>query len=226
MLASDLIETLAAAYVKSISLSNVGDMSPTAKVKPNDEQVANQKRLLAMLNQGNLELHKRYQLLVNTVDIDFPEDGETYEIPADFIAIRRAYYPDDPNTGIALRDPFTDRDNTGIDRSVSLMMSNSREWLIKGSDIKNRMLIKVEYVAAPKKVRSITGRFHINNVFENALLQYATYMALSSIGNQITEEIANRALQRYESACRRLEKDGYGNTYRPKSMIFKNSGMP
>ena len=208
---SEYIDYLTTGECSKLAIASVGDMSANPGVAPTAVQVTNQKKFINYVNLANLALHKRFHLLIKTLELDNPLNGEEFALPANFLAAVHAYYTED-------FDPVTIKDDSvklvnKIDTSVSILMPEPFKIVIKGTDSKTpkRTQILLKYAAAPKKATSATTDLKVNEVYTEAMLNYSAYKAHSAISGDIKDE-NNTYYLRYEASCKQLISSGmWGN---------------
>ena len=209
MKVSEYIDYLITGECSKLSISSVGDMSANPSTTPTAVQVLNQGKFVNYVNLANLALHKRYHLLQKTFELDNPLDGEEFALPTDFLVPIHAYYATDFEE-VSIKDSAINLVNK-IDTAVSILMPAPFKALIKGTDDKKRTPILLKYAAAPKKAASASVDLKINEVYTEALLNYAAYKAHSAISGDIKDE-NNTYYLRYEASNKQLVSSGmWGN---------------
>jgi len=206
---SEYIDYLITGECSKLSISSVGDMSANPGIAPTAVQVLNQGKFVNYVNLANLALHKRYHLLQKTFELDNPLDGEEFALPTDFLVPIHAYYAADFEE-VSIKDSAINLVNK-VDTAVSILMPAPFKALIKGTDSKKRTPIMLKYAAAPKKAASASADLKINEVYTEALLNYAAYKAHSAISGDIKDE-NNTYYLRYEASNKQLVSSGmWGN---------------
>ncbi|MDC3375278.1 hypothetical protein OAW27_00370 [bacterium] len=211
MKVSEYIDYLVTGECSKLAIASVGDMAAGASPAPTAVQVSNQNRFLNYINLANLALHKRFHLLKKTVELDNPLDGEEFALPSDFLAPIHAYYTSD-------FDPVTIKDDSvnvinKIDTAVSILINEPFKATLKGTDSETpkRTQIMMKYAAAPKKAKTVLTDLKINEVYTEALLNYAGYKAHTAVSGDMKDE-NNTYYLRYESSCKQLINSGmWGN---------------
>ena len=208
MKASEYIDYLAKGECSKLAISDVGDMSLNPSVTPTALQLENQGKFLNYVNLANLALHKRFNLVQKTVELDNPLDGEEYTLPDDFLSPIRAYYTAD-------KDPVTIKDSyvnivDDVDTAVSILIPAPFKAVIKGTDSDSRSQIMLEYAAAPSKATTSAKNLKISEVYTEALLNYAAYKAHGAISGDMKDE-NNTYYLRYEASCKQIVSSGMWN---------------
>ena len=209
MKASEYIDYLAKGECSKLAISDVGDMDINPIVIPTALQLENQKKFLNYVNLANLALHKRFNLVRSTIELDNPLDGEEYTLPDNFLSPIRAYY-------MADKDPVTIKDSyvniiDDVDTAVSILIPEPFKAVIKGTDSEGRSQIILEYAAAPARATNSSKNLKISEVYTEALLNYAAYKAHGSISGDMKDE-NNTYYLRYEASCKQIVSSGmWGN---------------
>jgi hypothetical protein len=209
MKVSEYIDYLVGGECSKLAASNVGDMALNPSVAPTAVQLVNQGKFINYVNLANLAVHKRFHLLEKSFELDNPLNGEEFDLPSDFLIPIQAYYAAD-------LDPVTVKDSflklvSGVDTAVSILIPEPFKAVIKGTDSESRLQIILKYAAAPKKATKAATNLHINEVYTEALLNYAAYKAHSAISGDIKDE-NNTYYLRYEASCKQLVTSGmHGN---------------
>lgn len=213
MKVSDYIDFLVNGDCAKLAFSNVGDMSANPNPAPTSIQLVNQQKFIKFVNLANLALHKRYNLLKKTIELDLPENGQEYTLPSDFLVPIHAYYASD-FVDISIKDSYTNVISK-VDTAVSILIPEPFKAVIKGTDSHPDKLdhdqIILQYAAAPKKCTTPFTDLGISEVYTEPLLHYASYKAFSSISADVKDE-NNTYFLRYEASCKQLVTSGmYGN---------------
>ncbi len=211
MKVSEYIDYLVTGECSKLAISDVGDTSANPSPTPTAAQTTNQNKLINYINLANLALHKRFNLLKKSLELDNPLDGEEYSLAADFLAPIHAYYSSD-------FEPVTIKDDSvkivnKVDTAVSILINEPFKAVIKGNDSETprRSQIILKYAAAPKKAKSTITDLKISEVYTEALLNYAAYKAHSAVSGNMQDE-NNTYYQRYEASCKQLINSGmWGN---------------
>lgn len=209
MKVSEYIDYLISGDCAKLSFSSVGDMS--ASGSPTATQLVNQAKFLDYINLANLALHKRFHLLRKSFDMDMPSDGECYTLPPDFLVPIHAYYASDFDK-VRIKDDDTNVIDD-VDTAVSILLPGAFSAIIKGVDQEDpvRTLIILKYAAAPTKATLVLTDLKVSEVYTEAMLNYASYRAHSTISGDIKDE-NNTYYLRYEASCKQLVNSGmWGN---------------
>ena len=211
MKVSEYIDYLVTGECSKLAIANVGDMSANPSPAPTTVQVTNQNKFINYVNLANLALHKRFNLMKKTIELDNPLNEEEFSLPSDFLTPLYAYYTSD-------FDPVTIKDDSiklvnKVDTAVSILINEPFKAVIKGTDEetpkRNQILLK--YAAAPKKAKTAYSDLKISEVYTEALLNYAAYKAHTSVSGGMQDE-NNSYYMRYEASCKQLINSGmWGN---------------
>jgi len=211
MKVSEYIDYLTTGECSKLAIASVGDMSANPSPSPSAVQIVNQNKFINYVNLANLALHKRFNLVQKTLELDNPLDGEEFDLPSTFLAPIHAYYAVDYEP-VSIKDDSVNLINK-IDTAVSILINEPFKAVIKGTDQetpkRNQILLK--YAAAPKKAKTTYADLKINEVYTEALLNYAAYKAHGAISGDMQGE-NNTYYLRYESSCKQLINSGmWGN---------------
>ena len=211
MKVSEYIDYLVTGECSKLAIANVGDMSANPSPAPTTVQVTNQNKFINYVNLANLALHKRFNLMKKTIELDNPLNEEEFSLPSDFLTPLYAYYTSD-------FDPVTIKDDSiklvnKVDTAVSILINEPFKAVIKGTDEetpkRNQILLK--YAAAPKKAKTAYSDLKISEVYTEALLNYAAYKAHTAVSGGMQDE-NNSYYMRYEASCKQLINSGmWGN---------------
>lgn len=211
MKVSEYINYLVTGECSKLAISDVGDMTANPSPAPTAVQLVNQGKFVNYVNLANLALHKRFHLLKKDYELDQPIDGEEYALPSDFLVPIHAYYTSDFEP-VAVKDEDV-KLVSGVDQHVAILLPEPFKAEIKGTDAETpkRNQIILRYAAAPKTVKNTYTDLKINQVYTEALLNYAAYKAHAAISGMMNDE-NNTYLMRYESSCKSLIQSGmWGN---------------
>jgi len=211
MKVSEYIDYLTTGECSKLAIANVGDTSANPSPAPSTVQVANQKKFINYITLANLALHKRFNIRKKNLELDNPLDGEEFDLPSDFLAPIHAYYALDFEP-VSIKDDSVKLVNK-IDTAVSILINEPFKALIKGTDVETpkRIQIILQYAAAPKKAKTTYVDLKINEVYTEAMLNYAAYKAHGAISGDMKDE-NNTYYLRYEASCKQLINSGmWGN---------------
>ena len=96
-----------------------------------------------------------------------------------------------------------------MDTAVSLLIPEPFKITVKGTDTSKRPQIILIYAASPPVITQVNHSLDVNNVYTEAMLNYAAYKAYSAISGDIKAE-NNSYYLRYESNCRQIIASGLG----------------
>ena len=219
MKVSEYIDHLIAGECSKLTFAAVGDMTSNPG-SPTAVQTVNRNKWIKFINLANLAIHKRYHLLRKEFIMDYPVDGEEYNLPANFLVPIRAFYNID-NDKVSIKNDDTElRDS--VDTLVSILMDEPFKAVIKGvdQDVPVRTEITLKYAASPAKATTIFADLKVSDVYTEALLNYAAYKAHSSVSGDIKEE-NNTYYLRYEASCKQLVNQGLS----PNNEIVENTKL-
>ena len=183
-------------------------MSVNPSQSPTALQETNRKKFINYLNLANLAIHKRFHLLQKQFEIDNPTNDEEYALPSDFLAPIYAYYNDTEAEEIPIKDTYR-KIVDNVDTAVSLLIPEPFKITVKGTDTSKLPQLILIYAASPTVITQVNHSLNINNVYTEAMLNYAAYKAYSAISGDIKSE-NNSYYLRYESNCRQIIASGLG----------------
>ena len=207
MKASEYINYLVNGETYKLAIQDVGDLAVTGAT-PSALQETNRKKFINYLNLANLAIHKRFHLLQKQFEIDNPTNDEEYALPSDFLAPIYAYYNDTEAEEIPIKDTYR-KIVDNVDTAVSLLIPEPFKITVKGTDTSKRPQIILIYAASPPVISQVNHSLNVNNVYTEAMLNYAAYKAYSAISGDIKAE-NNSYYLRYESNCRQIIASGLG----------------
>ena len=208
MKASEYINYLVNGETYKLAIQDVGDLAVNPSSSPTALQETNRKKFINYLNLANLAIHKRFHLLQKQYEIDNPAINEEYALPSDFLAPVYAYYNDTEGEEIPIKDTYR-KIVDNVDTAVSLLIPEPFKITVKGTDTSKRPQIILIYAASPTVITQVNHSLNINNVYTEAMLNYAAYKAYSAISGDIKAE-NNSYYLRYESNCRQIIASGLG----------------
>ena len=207
MKASEYINYLVNGETYKLAIQDVGDLAVNGAT-PSALQETNRKKFINYLNLANLAIHKRFHLLQKQYEIDNPTNDEEYILPDDFLAPVYAYYNDTEAEEIPIKDTYR-KIVDNVDTAVSLLIPEPFKITVKGTDTSKRPQIILIYAASPTVITQVNHSLNVNNVYTEAVLNYAAYKAYSAISGDIKAE-NNSYYLRYESNCRQIIASGLG----------------
>lgn len=200
MLAIDILRQAVKGEVKQLALSDIGsDGSRTAKQEDNFQT------LLGFLNQGIIEIYKKFPQLTPEIIFDIVEGVDEYTLPANFMS--PLFAVTDTGVGVPLN---RDRDDT-----FSLLFPTPYIALIKGkvpTQPKLATKISLVYTNFSSIVEDECSVVEISPVFLAPLLDFIGYKAFTSIvgGNKQQE---NSFYSKFLNACEEIKMLGLGNLH-------------
>ena len=207
MKASEYINYLVNGETYKLAIQDVGDLAVNGAT-PSALQETNRKKFINYLNLANLAIHKRFNLLQKKYEIDNPANDEEYALPSDLLAPIYAYYNDTEAEEIPIKDTYR-KIVDNVDTAVSLLIPEPFKITVKGTDTSKRPQIILIYAASPPVITQVNHSLNVNNVYTEAMLNYAAYKAYSAISGDIKAE-NNSYYLRYESNCRQIIASGLG----------------
>ena len=207
MKASEYINYLVNGETYKLAIQDVGDLAVNGAT-PSALQETNRKKFINYLNLANLAIHKRFHLLQKQFEIDNPTNDEEYALPSDFLAPIYAYYNDTEAEEIPIKDTYR-KIVDNVDTAVSLLIPEPFKITVKGTDTSKRPQIILIYAASPPVISQVNHSLNVNNVYTEAMLNYAAYKAYSAISGDIKAE-NNSYYLGYESNCRQIVASGLG----------------
>ena len=208
MKASEYINYLVNGETYKLAIQDVGDLAVNPSSTPSALQETNRKKFINYLNLANLAIHKRFHLLQKQFEIDNPANDEEYTLPDNFLAPIYAYYNDTEAEEIPIKDTYR-KIVDNVDTAVSLLIPEPFKITVKGTDTSKRPQIILIYAASPTVITQVNHSLNVNNVYTEAVLNYAAYKAYSAISGDIKAE-NNSYYLRYESNCRQIIASGLG----------------
>jgi len=211
MKVSEYIDYLITGECSKLAIASVGDMSANPSPAPTAVQLVNQNKFINYVNLANLALHKRFHLLLKTLELDNPLDGEEFTLPSNFLVPIHAYYTSDFDT-VSIKDSSV-KLVQDVDEHVSILINEPFKAIIKGTDgeTPKRTQILLKYAAAPTKAKTTYADLKISEVYTEALLNYSAYKAHGAISGDMKDE-NNTYYLRYEASCKQLINSGmWGN---------------
>ena len=208
MKASEYINYLVNGETYKLAIQDVGDLAVNPSSSPSALQETNRKKFINYLNLANLAIHKRFHLLQKQFEIDNPANDEEYTLPDNFLAPVYAYYNDTEAEEIPIKDTYR-KIVDNVDTAVSLLIPEPFKITVKGTDTSKRPQIILIYAASPTVITQVNHSLNVNNVYTEAVLNYAAYKAYSAISGDIKAE-NNSYYLRYESNCRQIIASGLG----------------
>ena len=205
MKASEYINYLVNGETYKLAIQDVGDLAVNGAT-PSALQETNRKKFINYLNLANLAIHKRFHLLQKQFEIDNPANDEEYILPDNFLAPIYAYYNDTEAEEIPIKDTYR-KIVDNVDTAVSLLIPEPFKITVKGTDTSKRPQIILIYAASPTVITQVNHSLNVNNVYTEAMLNYAAYKAYSAISGDIKAE-NNSYYLRYESNCRQIIASG------------------
>tara|TARA_R110000803_G_scaffold151460_2_gene216599 strand:- start:1113 stop:1787 length:675 start_codon:yes stop_codon:yes gene_type:complete len=209
MKVSEYISYLTSGECAKLAISDVGDM--TNGGSPTAVELVNQGKFINFVNLANLALHKRFHLLQKEFEMDYPTNEEEFALPIDFLIPIHAYYTSD-FTEVTIKDSYVNMIDA-VDTAVSILLPEPFVAIIKGTDqdspVHTQIILK--YAAAPIKAVTTFKDLKINEVYTEALINYAAYKAHSTLSGDIKDE-NNTYYLRYEASCKQIVTSGmWGN---------------
>ena len=186
MKASEYINYLVNGETYKLAIQDVGDLAVNGAT-PSALQETNRKKFINYLNLANLAIHKRFHLLQKQYEIDNPTNDEEYALPSDFLAPIYAYYNDTEAEEIPIKDTYR-KIVDNVDTAVSLLIPEPFKITVKGTDTSKRPQIILIYAASPPVISQVNHSLNVNNVYTEAMLNYAAYKAYSAISGDIKAE--------------------------------------
>jgi hypothetical protein len=211
MKVSEYIDYLTTGECSKLAIASVGDMTANPSTPPTAVQVVNQNKFINYVNLANLALHKRFHLLIKTYEMDNPLNGEEFALPSNFLVPIYAYYTSD-YVQVPIKDDSV-KLVSDVDHHVSILIPEPFKAVIKGTDAETpaHTQILLKYAAAPTKAKTTYADLKINEVYTEALLNYAAYKAHGAISGDMKDE-NNTYYLRYEASCKQLINSGmWGN---------------
>lgn len=209
MLISDIVKQAAYGDLKTLAIADCFSVDEKTRALT-AEALANQETIVNFINQGLIELHKRFTLKVNTKDVEIDPDDMTVPVvlPENAFYLLKVVYTEKPDIVIPvddsrIEDRFTQKDYKGL--FIKTVAANT--FLIKGDDGNtDEHLLTFHYTASPDPLK-YNGKLTLPYAYHEALLNYVSYRAYSSTTSVTPAgDIGLSYKKRFEDSCLHLRE--------------------
>ena len=176
----------------------VRDIVELAKIKLHNLPIAkNDDALIKFIYLGQSELFRRFNLSIKSETITVNENLALYELRNEDVSLLLGVYD---KTGRELQQ--TDIFNS---KQYEYKLVNYRSFLLQRPF---NGLLYTAYKASPILLKDMDDRIDLPDAMIDALLAYIAYMGHTTINRDNVNE-ASVYNQRFDTACRELEMQGY-----------------
>jgi len=200
---SEYIDFLVNGEVQQLSIADVA----LDDENPGVVQLKNRNKMRSFINLANIELHKKFNILQKTMELDFALNGEEFNLPEDFLHAVSCTFKDGEEISIN-NDKIRMKED--VDINVSVMFRDPSKVTIKGTDEKGRKDMVLIYAASPKLASKITTNISLPQLYTEALINYVAYKAHATISGDIKAE-NNTYYLRYNESCKQINMLGLAN---------------
>jgi len=196
MKVSEVIDFAVSGELAPLGVADIGTSSPESR--------ANTKKIIGYLNQGLIELYKRFTLATQSITLETVVDGTSYDMGTDFMYITRAV-GDDPNqTEIPVNDEKSD---ISIFTPTPFQLIVGNNPLSTNEDIKKITNINITYIAMPSLMETTLDVVPLPYQYLEALVNYMAYKAYGALSGSIKED-NNTYYNRFQASCNKLKSAG------------------
>ena len=194
MLVSDIVNSAVRSELKSIYLSDIGEEGSRTT-----EQQKNLDAILDFLNQGLIDLYKRYPLI--TRELIYPVEvgsDNGFELPEDFLAPISAT----TDTGEVM---YFGEDSVN---TLAILFPSPGHILLKGDFDTEVKEISLVYSILPPLADNLTDTLVLPYVYLDPILKFIAYKGFSSISGETNRIGATNYLQGYYTSLEFISKTG------------------
>jgi hypothetical protein len=192
MKVSDVINFAITSELKQLSVANID--------KTNKDRSANILALISYINQGVIELYKRFGLATQSATLNNLYDGASWTMGEDYLYITYAKGNDDDESEIPINDEDADM-SLFTPAPYQLFLSQDEDLVTTITEI------NITYMAVPPLLTKETDIVLLPVQFLEALLNYMAFKGHSSLSAQPNQD-NNTYYQRFEASCQRIKNDG------------------
>jgi hypothetical protein len=176
----------------------VQDIVELAKIKLHNLPIAkNEDALIKFIYLGVAELYRRFNLSIKSETITVNENLALYELRNDDVSLLLGIYD---KTGRELKQ--TDIYDS---KQYEYKLVNYRSFLLHRPF---NGVLYTAYLASPVVFKDVRDKIDLPDSMIDALLSYVAYMSHTTINRDNINE-ASAYSQRFDTACRELEMQGY-----------------
>ena len=176
----------------------VRDIVELAKIKLHNLPIAkNEDALIKFIYLGTSELFRRFNLSIKSETITVNENLALYELRNEDVSLLLGVY-DKTGRELQQTDVFDSK-------HYEYKLVNYRSFLLHRPF---NGLLYIAYKASPTLLKDMDDRIDLPDAMIDALLAYVAYMSHTTINRDNINE-ANTYNQRFDTACRELEMQGY-----------------
>ena len=206
MLLLDIIKYSVNGDLKSMSLADIGN--PTSTTPLTDVQKANLDTLVGFTNQGILELHKRFPLKVETLEVSRDIDDMLVPVTLPDHALSILKVTDMEGNELPLDDMDKEfRYKIDTYKGMYIKSSAVNSYLILGDYPESGEAELVFYYMAAPKVLKYTDTLPLPFSYHEALIHYIAYRGYSTIKSVTpvgAEDMSYK--KRFEDSCMHLKE--------------------
>lgn len=210
-----------------MKVSDVINFAVTGELRPlgvadidnaNADRSSNINSLMSYINQGVIELYKRFGLSTKEQVLTSVADGTSYPTTDDFLYAIYAIGDDENEVEVGINDETSDF-SIFTNTPFSILLKYDEEIY---SDLTQ---VTVTYAAAPALVTKETDTVLLPYQFLEALINYMAYKAHSSL-IATPQGDNNTYYRRFEASCARLINDGIINLDNGTNNKLNQKGLP
>jgi len=204
MQVSTIIDYAAKGDLKQISLSNIG----TKESRTNDQQ-ENLDTLVGFVNQGILELYKRFPIKINVDDntVFAPSTVEdSIQLPDTALELMKVTKTDGTEVPVDNYD-VENLFKLNLYKDVYVKSLSVNNFLILGEMSSTGTTVQFHYKSAPEQVR-YNSMLPLPVMYQEALMNYVAYRGYSTVKSvtPVGDEGFNYK-KRFEDSCLRIEQN-------------------
>ena len=204
MQVSTIIDYVAMGDLKQTSLSDIGTTAART-----EQQQRNLDTLIGFVNQGVLELHKRFPILVQVETEKFSrptEADDPYVLPDTAIELVKIVKPDGEEAYLDNYDVEA-RYKANVYKEYYVKTVAVNSYRVLGTLPTEGVVLEFHYKAAPAPV-GYSGKLSVPVMYHEALMNYVAYRGFSTI--QSVTPIGDTGLnykKKFEDSCLRIEQN-------------------
>ena len=204
MKVSELIDQLVSSDLKQTSLADIGTVE-TREYNPG--QLSNLNTLVGFVNQGLLELYKRFHLRVEAIEVDADEYDKNLPVAVPDKVLSLLRVEDSLGEIIPLDDLETEwQYKNKVYKGMYVKTVAVNKFTVQGDYPRPGLELFFYCLMSPEIVK-INSVIAIPASFQEPLINYIIYRGYSTV--IAVSNVENRGLdykKRYEDSCKELEK--------------------
>ncbi len=193
MKVSDVINFAITSELKQLNVANID--------RTNSDRGANITALISYMNQGVIELYKRFSLATQSATLNNLYDGASWTMGEDFLYLTYAKGNDDETSEIPINDEEADL-SLFTPAPYQIFLSWDSDFELSGLTE-----IYITYIALPALLEKENDVVLLPTQYLEALLNYMAFKGHSSLSAN-PEQDNNTYYQRFEASCARIKRDG------------------